>query len=505
VLVAGALGAVALAGAPAASAYVQTVAGTTVGLVPPEVSTFYGEGQSHRRASVLTFSNPSGNPVLHSAAVYAIYWDPQYFFHGDWKEVIDTFLTNLGAAGGQLSNEFAVDAQYRDSSNQGATTRAVYRGSFTDTNPYPAHVCENPRPFSGGAPLQEGQPPCLTDKQVRNELQGFISQHGLPTGIGTVYYLLTPPGVAVCLDAGGLSGHCSAFPGTPEAIEKDEAEKAKAETREEVYVEPPAFISYRHSFCSYHGAIGTGGAGTVLYAAVPWTAGGAGDPHLAPEDQTQAYECQDGGFIPSTKPGGGAEKAHAPEHSVKEEEEFAKKNEQEKREQRESEELGLIGPHEEEPNQLGTQLGPDGGYDHGLADLIVGQVAAQQHDVVTDPLLNGWRDSAGYEATDECRNFFLPTAGGSTTESPVTRAGSLVNQPLNFKGYYLTVPTRPCHACSGSTSSRRSTSRARSTPANWWASTARSPTSRSAPRPRMETAKKRTPRSRGASATAAPR
>ena len=43
----------------------------------------------------------------------------------------------------------------------------------------------------------------------------------------SIFYLLTPPGATVCLDAGGSTGHCSDFE------EEDEE-------------------SYKHSFCSYH-------------------------------------------------------------------------------------------------------------------------------------------------------------------------------------------------------------------------------------------------------------
>ena len=49
----------------------------------------------------------------------------------------------------------------------------------------------------------------------------------------------------------------------------------------------------------------------------------------------------------------------------------------------------------------------------GLADLIVSQIGVQQQNIVTDPLLNAWQDSAGNEVTDECRNSIPDhTVGG---------------------------------------------------------------------------------------------
>ena len=38
--------------------------------------------------------------------------------------------------------------------------------------------------------------------------------------------------------------------------------------------------------------------------------------------------------------------------------------------------------------------GPDGSPDTGLADLIVSQIGVQQQNIVTDPLLNAWQDTA---------------------------------------------------------------------------------------------------------------
>ncbi|HWX44682.1 MAG TPA: hypothetical protein VNY52_05100, partial [Solirubrobacteraceae bacterium] len=113
-------------------------------------------------------------------------------------------------------------------------------------------------------------------------------------------------------------------------------------------------------------------------------------------------------------------------NSAKPEEKAAKEKERE-----------LEGPHAEEPNQP-TGVGPDGTYDGGLADLIVNQIAVEQQNTVTDPLLNGWQDTAGNEATDECRNFFASGGvGGSVSANENTGAGTLSNQTLVGGSYYL--------------------------------------------------------------------
>ncbi len=419
-----------LAVAPA-SALVQKVpagAGSevTVGLQPRSMSLLDGVG-----AGPESFANPTGSPVLPANKTYAIYWDPTYHYHNDWEEVVDKFFQNMGAASGSLASVFAVDSQYTDAANQHAAYASTFMGAYTDTDLYPTTGnCTDPHKLEGESyPKKEPDAiTCLTSAQIEAELKLFISDHKLPTGMGTVFYLLTPPGVTACLDEGGPKGHCSDFAGTAAEIEKDEEEK----------IATPE--SYKNSFCSYHADVNpgdpaNGGPSTILYAAIPWIAGGFGDGHLAPVDRTTGYECQDGGFNPTSKPI--EEKEKIKPHTKKEEEEFEKESVQERREREEAEELELEKPHEQEPNQVACPS-PDGYCDTGLADLIVSQIGVEQQNIVTNPLLDAWQDSGGKEATDECRDFFA-TGGsvGSVTASPETFAGTLSNQTLAGGDYYL--------------------------------------------------------------------
>jgi hypothetical protein len=399
--------------ASAAARVSEEVPGTTVGLQPRSTVLHDGVGTEPKR-----FANASGAPVLPSNKTYAIYWDPTDNYHGDWQTLTDTFFHNLGAASGSLASVFAVDAQYTDAANRHAAYKSTFMGAYTDTDPYPAvGNCTDPHPLEGTSyPWEEPDAiTCITNAQIEEELKLFIADHGLQKGMGTIFYLLTPPGVTVCLDEAG--GHCSDYEGLP------------GET------------SYENSFCSYHADINpdsapSGDSNTILYAAIPWTAGGFGDRHLAPTDRTTGYDCQDGGFDPSSKPI--EEKEHKKSHTPLEEEEFAEKNAKEKREQQEAEELELEKPHQQEPNQQNCPPStPDGFCDTGLADLIVNQIAVEQQNVVTDPLLDSWKDPSGNEATDECRDFFAIVLGGSVTANPETFAGTLFNQSLAAGNYYL--------------------------------------------------------------------
>jgi hypothetical protein len=213
-----------------------------------------------------------GGPVMHSTNTYAIYWDPttepfgQY--DGDWKALVDQYLADVGKASGTLGNVFAVASQYTDSTAGRAANSSTFRGAYTDTTPYPTSGnCTDPNPAGGGFA-------CVTDTQMRAELNSFITAHGLRVGLDTMYFLLTPPGVTVCTDVGTATGHCSDS-------------------------KPSDAVSYGHSFCSYHAAINPLSASPIVYAVQPWTAGNFG-MYLAPTEtlgETSGVDCQGGSGV----------------------------------------------------------------------------------------------------------------------------------------------------------------------------------------------------------------
>jgi hypothetical protein len=362
----------------------------------------------------LHFANPAGNAVLPETDDYVIYWDPTDHYHGDWQNLIDKFMQDMATESGSLGNVFAVDGQYTDKANQHASYRSIFEGAYTDTEKYPPAGCKDPQPLEDRSyPSDEpNKITCLTNAQIRGQLENFLSKQPLPRGMGTVYYVLTPPGVTVCLDEGGPAGHCSDY------------ESSSSE-------------SYENSFCSYHSDIDldgalNGDASTILYAMIPWTAGTVADGHMGGDEGIKAYNCQDGGYDPSSEPIEQLEKKK--ERTKKQEEEFNEGNAEQKEKILETE--AFEGPHQEEPNQP-TSVGPDGFYDTGLADLIINQIAIEQQNTVTDPLLNGWQDPAGNEATDECRDFFAPTLGGNVSVIKKSGAGTLYNQTIYGSNYYL--------------------------------------------------------------------
>ncbi len=481
-----------LVAASPARAVVENVGGTPVGLQPYDASTLndgpvlideadFFETLFERNffdPNPETFANAAGNPVLHGEGAYVVFWDPDDLYHGDWQHVVEGYLHNVSLENGQLNNIFSVDAQYTDRTNSPAPEQTTFLGAYTDTNSYPAAGCTDPSPPHEAKRTKVHAITCLSDAQIRHGLEVFIAQHGLGKGMNTIFYMLTPPGVTVCLDGGGTSGHCSDFAAwvgelemqryerheTKEAFERRKAEHKPVETLHLGTIfgeEEVGFIgeneSYEHAFCSYHSDINPDGAAdgdgnTILYAVVPWTAGGAGDGQLSAQDQNEAYFCQDGGFDPSSTPieqhdpkvaTVAASTIEAVRARLSEEvsekkitEEQAEEDEIVAREELLRAREQGTGPHVQEPNQTKCPSA-DGFCDQGLADLIVNQMAIEQQNTVTNPLLDGWQDDVGNELTDECRNFFAPSLGGSSPAIAGSAAGDLFNQQYPEHGYYL--------------------------------------------------------------------
>lgn len=402
------------AAAPA-GAVVTTVGETTVGLQPRTEVLTEGEPSS--------FGNPEGNAVVHGASIYVDYWDPNDYMRPEWLVQMDTFFQQLGSDSGLLTNILANLAEYRDRTNTGAEYDDVFKGTYSDTERYPAGECTDPKPLTRGAQV------CLTDAQIRTHLKKWIALHALPTGMNSIFYVILPPGATVCLDKG--STHCSDYHVTPE---EETAHK---------------LTSYEDSFCSYHAAINPdaapeGDGNTVLYATLPWSAGTLGDAIFRPNSgaYAEAYDCQDGGWNPEKHR---EVREHEKEVTKQEETEYAEATKEKQKEilERRQEE----GPHAEAPGAEGG--GEISGW--ALAIPMDNQIAEEQANIATDPLLNAWHDDTGHEVTDLCRDVFDSTVAdagfssgeisGSVTVNPETLMGTLGNSVIGIND--LENPAKP--------------------------------------------------------------
>jgi PKD domain len=151
---------------------------------------------------------------------------------------------------------------------------------------------------------------------------------------------------------------------------------------------------YSTGICGYHSAIGLGGASPIPYVVQPWIAGDAGEiiesfePLVTSGYNKGVTNCQDGRSL-------------------------------------------------EEPNQL-DGLNPFGNYAEGLADVIISDLNVEQQNVVVDPFLNGWYQTATEaEQGDLCQFNFGPPPSTLPAPNSETHAGSLSNETINGTRYYV--------------------------------------------------------------------
>jgi PKD domain len=174
-----------------------------------------------------------GGPVIHKNETFALVWDPNPHHHYA-APYVEQFLRDVADGSGTLTSPFAETSQYTDAGGRAANS-SLYGGGSDDPTGYPANGCSVPP-----------QSVCLTDAQLRSELQQMVVQNGLEgrvqPGFTPLLVLLTPPGVETCLDATGQL--CSA---------NSDATVVPAQ------------------FCSYHSQVNVGGQ-LLTYVVQPWTA-----------------------------------------------------------------------------------------------------------------------------------------------------------------------------------------------------------------------------------------
>ena len=199
-----------------------------------------------------------GGSVMHSNEQFALVWDPNP--HSNWTaSYVEQFMRDVADGSGTLTSPYAVTTQYTDAAGRAGNT-SIYGGGYDDPSPYPAkpYTC----PVSGphyltivsGAIMTTANDVCLTDAQIRAELQNEIVQDGLTgklqPGYTPMLSLLLPPGVVVCLDA---AGHLCSANSDPTNVPGSN---------------PPIRPA---QFCSYHSQITTSDGRVWPYVVQPYT------------------------------------------------------------------------------------------------------------------------------------------------------------------------------------------------------------------------------------------
>lgn len=176
------------AGQAGAAPVVHNPRGQILGIAPHRAA-----AQRAAQAKAKPVLADHGGPVMHSNTTHAIFWEPPGYSFADadpaYESIIDAFLADVAAASGSSDNVYSVSTQYSDGSASAAYD-SHFAGPVTTHDPLPASGCD------GG----DGEP-CLTDAQLRTEIQNVLSADNLPTGLGDIYLLYTPPGIDSCTDS----------------------------------------------------------------------------------------------------------------------------------------------------------------------------------------------------------------------------------------------------------------------------------------------------------------
>jgi PKD repeat protein len=138
----------------------------------------------------------NGGPVMPSNTNYLIFWSPKgYGAYGsgsppEYVSGLGNYFKNLAHDSGGHQNTDSVSTQYNDLTGSSARYSVAFGGALLDTNAYPKSQC----------PVLPPVTECLTDAQIQQELERFVTANHLKRDLSHEYFLLTPPHVEGCFD-----------------------------------------------------------------------------------------------------------------------------------------------------------------------------------------------------------------------------------------------------------------------------------------------------------------
>jgi hypothetical protein len=177
----------ALAGAPSPDNPAGR-SGDILGLVPAfGASHDAGKGGG---GSNLAYHN---GPVMHTNAVYAIYWVPTGFtIQSGYDTLINQFFGDVAADSGKTTNVYYSDTQYYDGSGSSAYSSS-FKGSATDTSALPASGCTDSYTSV-----------CLSDAQIRAEIDKVATANFWARS-GALFFMFTAKGIGSCYASSSCS------------------------------------------------------------------------------------------------------------------------------------------------------------------------------------------------------------------------------------------------------------------------------------------------------------
>lgn len=129
---------------------------------------------------------------MHASTTYAIYWVPSGFsVDANYESLINRYLTDVGVDSGRSTNVYSAATQYYDAAGP-IVYQSSFAGGYVDTHAFPGSGCN----------VGHGVV-CLTDQQIQDELQRVLTSNGWHGSTTTMFFVMTPDGVASCFDGSG--------------------------------------------------------------------------------------------------------------------------------------------------------------------------------------------------------------------------------------------------------------------------------------------------------------
>ncbi len=172
-----------------------------LGVVPTQAAAHSQAGGSAGAGGNLTYH---GGKVLVTNKTVAIYWSPSNAIGNGsgYASLINQYFGDVAAASGTTGNVYAVLSQYYDSTNAHITYNSSFGGAVYDSQPYPASGCSD---------SVAQTTTCLSDAQLRAELQRLYGTGAIKADSNTTYFLFTDKNIGSCYNSSScaFSQYCA--------------------------------------------------------------------------------------------------------------------------------------------------------------------------------------------------------------------------------------------------------------------------------------------------------
>src|SRR5438552_261558 len=142
-------------------------------------------------------------PVQHSSTAYAIFWSPSgTSLPAPYRSAVSQYFSDVAVDSFGVGNVYAASTQYYDLTGPNGSKAWISSdvhsgGSSTVHDPLPPSGCADYRTPQGTTTA------CLTDVQLQREISNVIAARRWPPGLGSEFFLFTPPRIGICFMTGG--------------------------------------------------------------------------------------------------------------------------------------------------------------------------------------------------------------------------------------------------------------------------------------------------------------